>query len=142
VSDVNLYPLDVNGGETHRLELPAPSKGEIKKAEVIQFTGAKDGFSFAFYNSAVGCPPGVNNDADVEPWQEAQAQVSGIRAAAAGSDRYMKDGADGAFSSAGVYRNADGSLTNMRSKLYMKLTVAGAGAKRFGIFLQIDPKGG
>lgn len=140
--DVNLYPLDVNGGETHRLELPAPAKGEIKKAQVIQFAGARDGFSYAFYNSAAGCPPGVDNDADVEPWREAQAQTSPVRAAAAGDDRYLKDGQDGAFESMGGYRNADGSLSNAKSKVYMKLTVPGAGAKRFGVFLQVDPKGG
>jgi hypothetical protein len=142
VSEVNRYPLDINGGETHRLELPAPSKGEIKKAQVIQFTGARDGFSYTFYNSAAGCPPGVNNDDDVEPWQEAQAQVSPSRSAAAGDDRYLKDGQDGAFESMGSYRNADGGLSNAKSKLYMKLTVPGGGAKRFGIFLQINPSSG
>lgn len=142
MSEVNLYPLDVTGGETHRLELPAPAKGEIKKAQVIQFTGALNGFEYAFYNAAAGCPPGVDNDADVEPWQEAQAQTSPVRSAASGADRYEKDGQDGGFESMGSYRNADGGLSTAKSRLYMKLTVPGAGAKRFGIFLQIDPKSG
>jgi hypothetical protein len=133
----------VNGGQILRIALGAPSKGQIFKAAVIQLTGSMDGFNYALYNSAAGCPPGVITGADtVDPTAQAQAQICAPRVAATGKDRYLlTDGTDGSFSPVpiGYYSNADGGQSTAQRKLYIRLTVPGTGAKTFGIFIGIEP---
>jgi hypothetical protein len=141
VSAANVPLISTTGGHIVRVALGAPSRGQILKAMVIQLSGAMDGFTYAFYNSAAGCPPGDITGADtVDPIAQSLAQVCAPRAAATGKDRYMlADGSDGSFTSAGYYENADGGQSNAQRKLYMKLTVPGTGAKTFAVSLGIQP---
>jgi hypothetical protein len=122
----------------------------IMKAQVVQLnpdgtaaTTALDGFTYAFYDAAAGCPPGTTlttAEPTVKAALEAQHQLIAPRVVPAGKDRYLNaDGSDGGFMGVGIpYVNSDAGLSNASRKLYMKLTVPGTAAKAFGVFMGIQ----
>jgi hypothetical protein len=128
-------------GQTYRIALNAPARGEIVQLQCIQVGGGKSTFSFALYNSAASCPPGqatTANDTTVDPMVEYTGQIGPIRNVAQAADRYLlPDGSDGGWPTSPMpYVNADGaSNTTAKGKLYLKFTAGGTGT--FGIFITI-----
>jgi hypothetical protein len=128
-------------GQTYRIALNAPPRGELIQLQCIQVGGGKSTFSFAVFNSAVSCPPGqatTAGDATVDPMVEYAGQIGPLRVVATASDRYvLSDGSDGGWPAVPIqYVNADGtSNTTAQGKLYLKFIAGGAGT--FGIFITV-----
>jgi hypothetical protein len=151
-----MFPVGpINGLQTLRLALGAPAMGLIVKALVVQLnqdgsvcTTGLEGFSYAFYNSAVACPPSPTQQGtptSAEPSvllaSEVQGQVSQTFVVPSGKDRYyLADGVTlGAIGLNIPYLNCDGGLSNAKDLLYMKLIVPGTATlqKYFGVFMGI-----
>jgi hypothetical protein len=136
--------VNVTAGQTYRMALNAPPRGEIIQMQCIQTGGSKSTFSFAMYNAAASCPPGqatTSGDATVDPMVEYAGQIGPVRSVATAADRYLlADGSDGGWSFPTPYINADGaSPTTAQGKLYLKFVAGGTGT--FGIFITIKTKG-
>ena len=128
---------NATAAQHHGIAIDAPSKGEIKKAVVVQLTGSLDGFDYTFFDSEAGCKLGIFDDDTVfDKGADARSQICATRTVPNGKDR---DQADGGFGSLGFYQNADGGLSNSQHKLYVRLFVRGTGTKTFGIYLGIAP---
>jgi hypothetical protein len=142
ITRISAPNFTVAAGQTYRIALNAPARGEVIQLQCIQIGGSKSTFSFALYNSAKSCPPGqatTAGDATVDPMVEYAGQIGPTRAVATSNDRYvLADGSDGGWPTQPIpYVNADGtSGTTAQGKLYLKFMAGGAGT--FGIFVTVE----
>jgi hypothetical protein len=147
VSYASKLGVVVAAGNTYRVAIPAPARGEIIRAQAIQSAGSNTTFSFLFFNSAQSCPPDpldVNGQPQpptppvVDPMVEYAGQIGPSRDVKTAGDRYvLSDGSDGGWLDVPLpYVNADGaSGTTAKGKLYLKFVAGGAGT--YNIFLTV-----
>jgi hypothetical protein len=140
---INTGPYDLDSGSTLRIAINAPLRGTILKAQVIETTGGtKNAFTYAFFNSAAACPPGLNGV--VDPVVEYNGQIGPVRSVPGNQDRYLlADGSEGGFVPLGPYANNDVGLVIptgqlYTGQLYIKIVSTGTGPNTFGIYLGIQ----
>lgn len=142
--DTVRYPLLVTGGTEVGFVIPSQARGTLKKVIVAQLTGTLAGFTYTLYNKATACPPGVDpTNSATEP--EVLYRVLGPVTVASsasyffGTEQWPNDGVHGVEI---PYSNLDNAASNPPgsplSQLYLKLLVAGIGAKTFGIAMTTE----
>ena len=128
----------VVAGQTYRFEIDAPSGGTVLRAQCVEMDGNKTTFQFAFFCSAVSCPPGqatTAGDNTVDPTTEYNGQIGPSRIVNPANDRYvLPNGSDGGWQTLGQYVNTD-DPNIPQNKLYMKFIAGGNGT--FSAFLTI-----
>lgn len=140
--------IAVAGGATAGVALVCLRRGTIKKLRVVQLSGTLDGFSYALYNTAAACQANGSalNGVDERLYRVTPLlSVVATKDAFASAEDYPEDGVSNLELAFACMDDHDGkplkaSPSSADNKLYLKLVVAGAGAKSFGVALTImDP---
>jgi hypothetical protein len=117
-----------NDADPYNVAIKAAPRGNIQQLRVIQRTGDAAGFSYALFAARRALPEDGTLADDAELYR-----VTKDYAVAPGE---MITADEDGFGGGQAYRNMDGSPSNLKGLLYMRLT--GGGGKTFSVSLLVD----
>jgi hypothetical protein len=127
-------------GVDNFFELRFPARGELNKLIIVQASGAGDGFEFDLYNSrnpldAATAAEGSSSSAESATFDAANYKIIPTQIVAAAALSLELLGATHIY----PYANRDGSPTNMKRFLYIRIKPTGSVDKDFQLTLGMLP---
>ena len=128
----------VTSGEAACIELLAPPRGELKKFVIKQLDGTTDGYTADLFNREDACSSVVSISGDYDPQNLMDPELHRVidQVTVASGSRLSAQ-----YSLEAGYQNLDEQdiRRTPNSRLYLEVSAAGAGEKRFQVAYAIEP---